>query len=128
MANKILASKQKLSDYSKHRDQGYLEFAADDLVDALVLVSDVLLEVAKEYVTETTNTTNSPQYYYVVSWETGKVLETFKSLGPAKRCARALGHDPTYNPMLTGYAPIAYVGNGQMEVVYNPRFNHGKRD
>jgi hypothetical protein len=65
--------------------------------------------------------------FYVISWETGEVLDQHPKLALAKRYARGQGHTGEDHPFLTGYPPIAYVANEAGECVYNPRFGKNIR-
>lgn len=60
--------------------------------------------------------------YHVISWNDNKIIETVNNLPEAKRKCKALGHTGLDVSILTGYPPVAYVANENMEVVYNPRF------
>jgi hypothetical protein len=60
--------------------------------------------------------------YHVIIWDTQKIYRSFEHLNRAKKYARGLGHTGEDIWYLTGYPPIAYVGNDQKECIYNPRF------
>lgn len=65
--------------------------------------------------------------YYVIEWNTSKILATFDTLPAAKKYCRSLGHEAP-NPLLTSYPPVAFVGNAQGEVIYNPYFKYTAED
>ena len=60
--------------------------------------------------------------FYIIDWDTKKVIGAYEKLTTAKRKCRALGHTGEDNSLLTGFPPVAYVANINGEVIYNPRF------
>ena len=67
--------------------------------------------------------TNMTKRFQVREWDTDKVLYEFDKLAIAKKYARGQGHTGEDNPMLTGYPPIAFVWDVELDgCCYNPRF------
>ena len=60
--------------------------------------------------------------YQVVSWVSRDIIWETDDLNKAKKKCRSIGHELTKDPILTGYPPIAFVQEGDLGVVYNPRF------
>lgn len=65
--------------------------------------------------------------YYVINWNTSEFIATFEKLSEAKKYCRALGHEAA-NPLLTSYPPVAFVGNAEGELIYNPYFRYTPQD
>lgn len=58
--------------------------------------------------------------YFVYHWESDLVLGQWENLGKAKRECRKFGHTRLNNGKY--YAPVAFVGDEDGYVIYNPRF------
>jgi hypothetical protein len=61
--------------------------------------------------------------YQVRKWENDEVIKEFDNLRRASNCARLQGHTGEDIEIYTGYPPIAYVWDTELNgLVYNPRF------
>lgn len=65
--------------------------------------------------------------YQVINWNTREVIKSFSKLSEAKKYCRGLGHGEA-NYILTSYPPLAFVGDMNGDLVYNPYFRYSEKD